>query len=106
MKQIASDDNKYLISRGIDGFFIEVNNLFKFVIQIFKEAFTPPYEFQEVIKQCYQLGYKSLLLITAQGSLIRNGFYGAVHDLLWPVLVLPHGFLLLPEWQSLRHLLL
>jgi len=65
MKQIASDANKYLISRGIDGFFVEVNSIFKFVIQFFKEAFTPPYEFQEVIKQCYQLGYKSLLLITA-----------------------------------------
>lgn len=65
MKQIANDANKYLISKGIDSFFIEINNLFKFILQFFKEAFTPPYEFQEVVKQCYQLGYKSLLLITA-----------------------------------------
>jgi phospholipid/cholesterol/gamma-HCH transport system permease protein len=64
MKEVASDANQYLVSRGIDGFFIEVNNLFRFLLQFFKESFTPPYEFQEVIKQCYQLGYKSLLLIT------------------------------------------
>jgi phospholipid/cholesterol/gamma-HCH transport system permease protein len=64
MKEVANDANQYLVSRGIDGFFIEVNNLFRFLLQFFKESFTPPYEFQEVIKQCYQLGYKSLLLIT------------------------------------------
>jgi len=65
MNQSADHVNKYLISKGIDGFFIEVNNLFRFVLQFFKEAFTPPYEFQEVTKQCYQIGFRSLLLITA-----------------------------------------
>lgn len=64
MKQVANEANQYVISRGIDGFFIEVNNLFRFVVQFFKEAFRPPYEFQEVIKQCYLLGYRSVLLIT------------------------------------------
>ena len=64
MKEVANDANQYVVSRGVDAFFIEVNNLFRFIFQFFKEAFTPPYEFNEVIKQCYQLGYKSLLLIT------------------------------------------
>ena len=63
MKEVANEADQYVISRGVDEFFIEVNNLFRFIFQFFKEAFTPPYEFQEVIKQCYQLGYKSLLLI-------------------------------------------
>src|SRR6185436_19712205 len=64
MKELANDANQYLVSKGVDDFFIEVTNLFRFILQFFKEAFTPPYEFQEVIKQCYQLGYKSLVLIT------------------------------------------
>ena len=64
MKELAKDANQYLVSKGVDDFFIEVTNLFRFILQFFKEAFTPPYEFQEVIKQCYQLGYKSLVLIT------------------------------------------
>jgi len=64
MKEVANEANQYLVSRSIDGFFIEINNLFRFLLQFFKESLTPPYEFQEVIKQCYQLGYKSLLLIT------------------------------------------
>ncbi len=55
---------KYFISKEIDGFFTGVYDVTKFTIQFFKEAFTPPYEFQEVTKQCYQVGYKSLSLVT------------------------------------------
>ena len=64
MKEVANNANEYLVSRVVDGFFIEVTNIFRFILQFFKEALSPPYEFPEVIKQCYQLGYKSLLLIT------------------------------------------
>jgi phospholipid/cholesterol/gamma-HCH transport system permease protein len=58
---------KYFISKGIDEFFIDINNVFKFIIRFFKEAFLPPYEFQEIIKQCYEAGYKSLFLISLTG---------------------------------------
>ena len=56
---------KYIISKSLDGLFIGVYDLFRFIVQFFKEAFTPPYEFQEVIRQCYLVGYKSLPLVTA-----------------------------------------
>jgi phospholipid/cholesterol/gamma-HCH transport system permease protein len=65
MSTITRPEGKYLISKKIDSFFIEVHDLFKFVTQFFKEAFTPPYEFQETIRQCYIVGCKSLPLITA-----------------------------------------
>lgn len=55
---------KYFISKDIDGFFTGVYGVAKFTIQFFKEAFTPPYEFQEVVKQCYNVGYRSLSLVT------------------------------------------
>jgi len=55
---------KYLISKGVDSFFSGVYGVCKFIIQFFKEAFTPPFEFNEVVRQCYYVGYKSLPLIT------------------------------------------
>lgn len=58
---------KYFISKSVDGFFAAIHEVFLFVLQFFKEVFTPPYEFQEVIKQSYRIGYKSLFLITLTG---------------------------------------
>jgi len=60
----SKQPSKYFISRGIDEFFINVHDISKFVGQFFKEVFMPPFEYHEVIKQCYQVGYKSLSLIT------------------------------------------
>ena len=46
---------------------MDLNSAFLFVIRFFKELFIPPYEFKEVIRQCYEVGYKSLPLITLTG---------------------------------------
>ena len=64
MSTVTPPADKYVISKNIDGFFTEVHDVSKFILQFFKEAFTPPYEFHEVIRQCYLVGYKSLPLIT------------------------------------------
>ncbi|HUZ59262.1 MAG TPA: ABC transporter permease [Hanamia sp.] len=56
-----------LISKKIDNFFIDIYSAFQFIGRFFKELFTPPYEFKEIIKQCYEVGYKSLFLITLTG---------------------------------------
>lgn len=56
-----------LISKKIDGFFIDLYSAFQFIARFFKELFTPPYEFKEIIRQCYEVGYKSLFLITLTG---------------------------------------
>lgn len=58
---------KNLISKKIDGFFLDLYSAFQFIGRFFKELFTPPYEFKEIIKQCYEVGYKSLFLITLTG---------------------------------------
>lgn len=58
---------KNLISKKIDGFFFDLYSAFQFIGRFFKELFTPPYEFKEIIKQCYEVGYKSLFLITLTG---------------------------------------
>lgn len=35
--------------------------------RFFREAVLPPYEFKEIIRQCYEVGYRSLLLISTTG---------------------------------------
>jgi phospholipid/cholesterol/gamma-HCH transport system permease protein len=57
----------YVISKFIDPFFIDIYNVYKFTLRFFKEVFTPPYEFQEIIRQCFEVGYRSLPLISLTG---------------------------------------
>ncbi len=58
---------EYLISKKFDGFFFDLNNATQFVIRFFKAVLKPPYEFKEILRQCYEVGYKSLPLITLTG---------------------------------------
>lgn len=58
---------KRFLTKTIDRFFIDLYTAFQFVMRFFKELFKPPYEFKEIIKQCYEVGYKSLFLITLTG---------------------------------------
>ncbi|MBE7170738.1 MAG: ABC transporter permease [Williamsia sp.] len=62
-----AEPRKYFISKGIDQFFTDIYLTFRFVMRFFKELVKPPYEFQEIIRQCYYIGFKSLSLITLTG---------------------------------------
>ena len=62
--------NTYLISKGTDQFFKDIYKTYKFVLRFFKEAFRPPFHFTEIINQCYEIGVKSLPLITLTGFII------------------------------------
>jgi phospholipid/cholesterol/gamma-HCH transport system permease protein len=70
MDPASNQSAKYFISKGIDQFFSGVYDISRFVLQFFKEAFTPPYEFREVIKQCYMVGFRSLPLISLTGFIV------------------------------------
>lgn len=58
---------KYVISKKIDGVFATLHDVYRFLLRFFKEVLFPPYEFKELVKQCYDIGYKSLPLITLTG---------------------------------------
>lgn len=58
---------EYVITRKIDTFFTGLYSASQFVIRFFKEVFTPPYEGKEIIRQCYEIGYNSLPLISLTG---------------------------------------
>ncbi len=67
---LSSTAKKYLFSKGVDEYFTDVNNAYKFVIRFFKEAFHPPFHLREVVNQCFEIGVKSLPLITLTGFII------------------------------------
>lgn len=58
---------KALFTPKIDTFFAEINNGFQFFTRFFREAFRGPFELKQTIRQCYEIGYKSLFLITLTG---------------------------------------
>ncbi|MDJ1501371.1 ABC transporter permease [Xanthocytophaga agilis] len=62
--------NKYVISRKLDQIFIDLAEIYRFVVRFFQEVFLPPYEWQEVINQCFQVGVRSLPLISLTGFII------------------------------------
>ena len=70
MEIITPQKQEYFISKGTDNFLISTSTVFHFVVRYFKDAFLPPYELKEIIRQCYQLGVKSLGLITVTGLII------------------------------------
>lgn len=67
MKVKQKQPRKYVISKKLDDFFFDVYAFIQFIGRFFKELFLPPYEFKEVIRQCYMVGVKSLPLITLTG---------------------------------------
>jgi phospholipid/cholesterol/gamma-HCH transport system permease protein len=67
MKTQVKPPRKYFITKRLDAFFAGVYNAFHFVARFFKELVLPPFEGKEIIRQCYEIGYKSLPLITLTG---------------------------------------
>ncbi|NNG09899.1 MAG: ABC transporter permease [Arenibacter sp.] len=56
--------------KGLKQFFMEVGDLSYFAARFFKEALKPPFEFKELLRQCYQMGNRSLVLVGVTGFII------------------------------------
>jgi len=54
-------------SGGFARFFINLADVAAFVGRFFREVLAPPYEFREIVRQCYEVGVRSLLLISMTG---------------------------------------
>ncbi|RIW12575.1 ABC transporter permease [Algoriphagus lacus] len=63
-------DRKPLLSKKLDKFFTGLADAWSFVKRFFQEVFLPPYEFKEVIHQCYRIGVESLPLISLTGFIV------------------------------------
>jgi phospholipid/cholesterol/gamma-HCH transport system permease protein len=62
------NDSKVVTSFKI--FLIEIGELSYFTGRFFKELFNPPFEFKEFWRQCYNMGNRSLLLVSVTGFII------------------------------------
>jgi len=65
-KQIVTE-KKLSFTQKASLFFSAVYNVYRFIVLFFKEAFTRPFEFKEIINQCYEVGYRSLPLVSLTG---------------------------------------
>ncbi|RBP34185.1 phospholipid/cholesterol/gamma-HCH transport system permease protein [Oceanihabitans sediminis] len=57
-------------SGGIKSFFVEIGELSLFATRFFKELFSRPFETKELLNQCFNIGYRSLLLVSVTGFII------------------------------------
>ena len=61
---------KHFTTKRLDRLFLELYQIYAFVSRFFREVFFPPYEGREIIKQCYEVGVKSVPLITITAFII------------------------------------
>ncbi|MES2109796.1 MAG: ABC transporter permease [Bacteroidota bacterium] len=57
-------------SRNLSDFFKSVYDIHLFIIRFFREAFVAPFEFKEIVRQCYEVGVRSFTLITVTGFIV------------------------------------
>jgi phospholipid/cholesterol/gamma-HCH transport system permease protein len=63
--------NKAKKPKGVvTSFLVSLYNIHKFIIRFFKEAFVRPFEFKEIVRQCYEVGVRSFTLITLTGFIV------------------------------------
>jgi phospholipid/cholesterol/gamma-HCH transport system permease protein len=58
------------IQAQLNSFLKEIGELSYFTSHFFKEALKPPFEFKELLRQCYSMGNRSLLLVGITGFII------------------------------------
>jgi phospholipid/cholesterol/gamma-HCH transport system permease protein len=63
-------DNNYKVITSLQNFLIEIGELSYFTARFFKELFNPPFELREFFKQCYNMGNRSMLLVSVTGFII------------------------------------
>lgn len=58
---------KKVFSFAVDAYFLSVYKAYRFVVRFFKEAFRRPFHVGEIVNQCFEIGLRSLPLITLTG---------------------------------------
>jgi phospholipid/cholesterol/gamma-HCH transport system permease protein len=68
-----------ILPKFLTDLLLTIYGLYHFSVRYFKEVFKPPYEFKETIKQFFEVGYKSLGLVSIAGFII--GFVLALQSI-------------------------
>ncbi len=61
---------KYVFSKVLDEYFSGNHKAYRFIALFFKELFKRPFHLREVINQCFEVGLKSLALISLTGFIV------------------------------------
>ncbi|NNK18018.1 MAG: ABC transporter permease [Maribacter sp.] len=57
-------------TRKLRQFFVEIGELSYFAMRFFKEVLKPPWEFKELLRQCFNMGNRSFVLVGVTGFII------------------------------------
>jgi phospholipid/cholesterol/gamma-HCH transport system permease protein len=69
-RSIKLTEKTYEKTEKASGFFTEMANIFLFISRTAKETFSRNFEFKEFLSQCFQIGNKSLPLVTITGVIM------------------------------------
>lgn len=75
-KEFASTHSVKLSEKAIaktfkaNSFFVDIANVFLFIVELFRETFSKNFEFKEFLRQCFHIGYKTLPLISITGTIM------------------------------------
>lgn len=67
---IKVSEKSFTESAKANVFLLEIASFILFMTRTVKESFSREFEFREFLKQCYQIGYKSLPLISITGGIM------------------------------------
>jgi phospholipid/cholesterol/gamma-HCH transport system permease protein len=76
VKKIATEQSIRLVEKTIAGtaeasnFLTNITDAFLFIARVIKETFSRNFEFKEFLRQCFQIGYKTLPLISVTGIIM------------------------------------
>lgn len=63
-------NKKYTFSKSVDDYLTGIHKAYQFTALFFKEVFSKPFHLREVIHQCFEVGLKSLALISLTGFIV------------------------------------
>nr|WP_316929702.1 ABC transporter permease [Sphingobacterium sp. T2] len=58
------------MGRKISSLLLEFAKLHRFLMRFYREVVSPPFEIKEIIRQCYEVGWKSFPLISLTGFIV------------------------------------
>jgi phospholipid/cholesterol/gamma-HCH transport system permease protein len=58
------------LKRRLADFFVSLYRVNQFILRFFKEAFLPPFELKETVRQCFEVGVRSFTLISLTGFIV------------------------------------
>ncbi|MDZ4823674.1 MAG: ABC transporter permease [Flavobacteriales bacterium] len=70
VQSVRLSENTLAKTAAAGNFFTDVADVFLFIVRIIRETFSRNFEFKEFLRQCFQIGYKSLPLVSITGTIM------------------------------------